>query len=96
MGHLAGHSHQGELAVAIGRRAGQTSQGSQAIAIGYAAGQISQHDNTIVLNALAPPLDTAGTNRFLVKQIRLDTTGIGIDGWRNLKYNTLTGEIAYI
>ena len=96
VGHQAGHTSQGDFAVAIGRRAGESSQGDYSIAMGYAAGQISQHDNTIVLNALATPLDTTGTSQFLVKPIQNDLTPIGSGNWRNLKYNTLTGEIAYI
>ena len=94
IGNNAGQIEQGECAIAIGQRAGNLNQGDYAIAIGQQAGWGStplglQHANTIVLNALATPLSTDGTDRFYVKPIRNNSTTQG------LFYDTTTGEITY-
>ena len=91
IGNQAGSISQGAQAIAIGASAGQSNQGANSIAIGIGAGQTSQHSGSIILNGSGAPLNSSGTNRFIVKPVR----SVSSAGLKQLYYNTTTGEISY-
>ena len=101
VGYEAGFTSQGDFAIAIGYEAGATGQGDNSIILN--ASGVTQNNtqiNAIILNAdtvaIPDPVGAApALPGFFVKPIRDDGTLIGVV-WKNLKYNTTTGEIAYI
>jgi hypothetical protein len=104
IGPNAAQLNQGTGAIAIGSFAGYNLQGNYSIAIGEGAAGGFPSSNTIVLNATGllfnpgplPVSNPSGNNALYVKPIRGDTiANLIADGFKNLYYNPVSGEIAY-
>lgn len=90
IGGGAGVDNSGEGGVNIGLNAGfNGGNGTASIAIGRGAGQDGQDANTIILNATGNPLQSTGTDRFIVQPVRKAVGGT------ILQYDGASGEISY-
>jgi hypothetical protein len=97
IGFTSGQAAQGVNSVAIGSYTASLQQGANSIALGAYAGATGiQAANSIIVNATGSSLENAGTNSLVIKPIRGDTTtNLTNNGFKNLYYNSTTGEICY-
>jgi hypothetical protein len=97
IGSAAGVFNQGSYAIAIGRQAGKCNQGCYSIAISSYDVEFSQEltqipPKSIVLNATNQDFSSLNSESTYIKPIRKYN---GESDFVNLKYNPITGELAY-